>query len=180
MDQLQALKAELPVSKWSAQYQQDPTAEEGALIKREWWQEWEYDSPPPCEAIIQSWDTAFLKTQRADYSACTTWGVFHHPNEDGETVPNLILLDAYKEKLEFPELKRAAYDKYWEYEPDQMVVEKKASGAPLIFELRAMGIPVTEFTPSRGQDKIAELTPSVIFCLWCNMVSSHKMGRRSY
>ena len=157
LDQLQALKAELPVSKWSAQYQQDPTSEEGALIKREWWQEWEYDSPPPCEAIIQSWDTAFLKTQRADYSACTTWGVFHHPNEDGETVPNLILLDAYKEKLEFPELKRAAYEKYWEYEPDQMVVEKKASGAPLIFELRAMGIPVTEFTPSRGQDKIARV-----------------------
>ena len=155
LEQLEALKAELPVSKWSAQYQQDPTSEEGALIKREWWQEWESDSPPPCEAIIQSWDTAFLKTQRADYSACTTWGVFHHPNDQGETVPNLILLDAYKEKLEFPELKRAAYDKYWEYEPDQMVVEKKASGAPLIFELRAMGIPVTEFTPSRGQDKIA-------------------------
>jgi len=155
LDQLEALKAELPVSKWSAQYQQDPTSEEGALIKREWWQEWESDSPPPCEAIIQSWDTAFLKTQRADYSACTTWGVFHYPNEQGETVPNLILLDAYKEKLEFPELKRAAYEKYWEYEPDQMVVEKKASGAPLIFELRAMGIPVTEFTPSRGQDKIA-------------------------
>ena len=171
LDQLQALKAELPVSKWSAQYQQDPTAEEGALIKREWWQEWEYDSPPPCEAIIQSWDTAFLKTQRADYSACTTWGVFHHPNEDGETVPNLILLDAYKEKLEFPELKRAAYDKYWEYEPDQMVVEKKASGAPLIFELRAMGIPVTEFTPSRGQDKIARVNAvSDLFAsgvIWC-------------
>lgn len=157
LDQLEALKAELPVSKWSAQYQQDPTAEEGALIKREWWQEWEKDSPPPCEAIIQSWDTAFLKTQRADYSACTTWGVFNYPNEQGETVPNLILLDAYKEKLEFPDLKRAAYDKYWEYEPDQMVVEKKASGAPLIFELRAMGIPVTEFTPSRGQDKIARV-----------------------
>lgn len=157
LDQLEALRAELPVSKWSAQYQQDPTAEEGALIKREWWQEWEKDSPPPCEAIIQSWDTAFLKTQRADYSACTTWGVFNYPNEQGETVPNLILLDAYKEKLEFPDLKRAAYDKYWEYEPDQMVVEKKASGAPLIFELRAMGIPVTEFTPSRGQDKIARV-----------------------
>ena len=62
------------------------------------------------------------------------------------------MLDAYKEKLEFPDLKRAAYDKYQEFEPDQMIVEKKASGAPLIFELRAMGIPVTEFTPSRGQD----------------------------
>ena len=156
-EQLESLKAELPVSKWSAQYQQDPTSEEGALIKREWWREWEYESPPPCEAIIQSWDTAFLKTQRADYSACTTWGVFNHPNDQGETVPNLILLDAYKEKLEFPELKRAAYEKYWEYEPDQMIVEAKAAGSPLIFELRAMGIPVTEFTPSRGQDKIARV-----------------------
>ena len=156
-DQLESLKAELPVSKWSAQYQQDPTSEEGALIKREWWREWEYESPPPCEAIIQSWDTAFLKTQRADYSACTTWGVFNHPNDQGETVPNLILLDAYKEKLEFPDLKRAAYEKYWEYEPDQMIVEAKAAGSPLIFELRAMGIPVTEFTPSRGQDKIARV-----------------------
>ena len=156
-EQLEALKAELPVSKWSAQYQQDPTSEEGALIKREWWREWEHESPPPCEAIIQSWDTAFLKTQRADYSACTTWGVFNHPNDQGETVPNLILLDAYKEKLEFPELKRAAYEKYWEYEPDQMIVEAKAAGSPLIFELRAMGIPVTEFTPSRGQDKIARV-----------------------
>ena len=170
-DQLEALKAELPVSKWSAQYQQDPTSEEGALIKREWWQEWDRDSPPPCEAIIQSWDTAFLKTQRADYSACTTWGIFNHPNEQGETVPNLILLDAYKEKLEFPELKRAAYDKYWEYEPDQMIVEAKAAGSPLIFELRAMGIPVTEFTPSRGQDKIARVNAvSDLFAsgvIWC-------------
>ena len=112
-------------------------------------------SPPPCEAIIQSWDT-FLKTQRADYSACTTWGVFNHPNDQGETVPNPHSLDAYKEKLEFPDPKRAAYEKYREYEPDQMIVAK-AAGSPLIFELRAMGIPVTEFTPSRGQDKIARV-----------------------
>ena len=171
LEQLEALKAELPVSKWSAQYQQDPTSEEGALIKREWWQEWEKEGPPPCEAIIPSWDTAFLKTQRADYSACTTWGVFQHPNESGEMMPNLILLDAYKEKLEFPELKRAAYDKYWEFEPDQMIVEAKAAGSPLIFELRAMGIPVTEFTPSRGQDKIARVNAvSDLFAsgvIWC-------------
>ena len=156
-EELLSLKAELPISKWSAQYQQDPTSEEGALIKREWWQEWDKPYLPPCEAIIQSWDTAFLKTQRADYSACTTWGIFHHPNADGQTVPNLILIDAYKEKLEFPELKKAAYDKYHEFEPDQMIIEAKAAGSPLIFELRAMGIPVTEFTPSRGQDKIARV-----------------------
>ena len=171
IDELQSLKAELPISKWSAQYQQDPTSEEGALIKREWWQEWDKKSLPPCEAIIQSWDTAFLKTQRADYSACTTWGVFNHPNEDGIQVPNLILLDAYKEKLEFPDLKRAAYDKYWEWEPDQMIVEAKAAGSPLIFELRSMGIPVTEFTPSRGQDKIARVNSVTdLFAsgvIWC-------------
>jgi len=156
-EELDALKAELPVAKWNAQYQQDPTSEEGALIKREWWQEWEGKDLPPCDSIIQSWDTAFLKTQRADYSACTTWGVFYHPDDDGNERPNLILIDAYKEKLEFPDLKRAAYDKYWEFEPDQMIVEAKAAGSPLIFELRAMGIPVTEFTPSRGQDKIARV-----------------------
>ena len=171
IDQLESLKAELPVSKWSAQYQQNPTSEEGALIKREWWQDWDRPNPPPCEAIIQSWDTAFLKTQRADYSACTTWGVFYHPDENGDSQPNLILLDAYKEKLEFPDLKRAAYEKYWEYEPDQMIVEAKAAGSPLIFELRAMGIPVTEFTPSRGQDKIARVNAvSDLFAsgvIWC-------------
>ena len=156
-EELESLKAELPVSKWNAQYQQNPTSEEGALIKREWWQEWDQSQMPECEAIIQSWDTAFLKTQRADYSACTTWGIFNWPDEDGQTIPNLILLDSFKEKLEFPDLKRAAYDKYWEWEPDQMIIEAKAAGSPLIFELRAMGIPVTEFTPSRGQDKIARV-----------------------
>ena len=157
IEQLEALKAELPVSKWNAQYQQNPTSEEGALIKREWWNVWEDEEPPTCTAIIQSWDTAFLKTQRSDYSACTTWGVFYHPDSTGNEVPNLILLDSLKDKYEFPELKKVAYEHYWQWEPDQMIVEKKVSGAPLIFELRAMGIPVTEFTPSRGQDKIARV-----------------------
>jgi predicted phage terminase large subunit-like protein len=170
-EELESLKAELPVSKWNAQYQQNPTSEEGALIKREWWQEWDQPQMPQCESIIQSWDTAFLKTQRADYSACTTWGIFNWPDEDGQTIPNLILLDAFKEKLEFPDLKRAAYDKYWEWEPDQMIIEAKAAGSPLIFELRAMGIPVTEFTPSRGQDKIARVNAVTdLFAsgvIWC-------------
>ena len=170
LKELEAVKAEIPVSKWNAQYMQNPTSEEGALIKREWWREWQKDDPPPCEAIIQSWDTAFLKTQRSDYSACTTWGVFYHPDDTGRHVPNVILLDAYKEKLEFPELKAKAREKYYEYEPDQLVVEKKASGAPLIFELRQMGLPVTEFTPSRGNDKIARVNAiSDLFssgCVW--------------
>ncbi len=158
LEELEALKAELPASKWMAQYQQDPTAEEGALVKREWWQEWEYQEPPQCEFIIQSWDTAFLKSERADYSACTTWGVFYKEcEEDGQYAPNIILLDAHKERLEFPELKKVAMEKYNAYKPDAFIVEAKAAGMPLIFELRQMGIPVQEYTPSRGNDKISRV-----------------------
>jgi len=158
LEELEALKAELPTSKWMAQYQQDPTAEEGALVKREWWQEWEYQEPPQCEFIIQSWDTAFLKSERADFSACTTWGVFYKEcEEDGQYAPNIILLDAHKERLEFPELKRVAMEKYNAYKPDAFIVEAKAAGMPLIFELRQMGIPVQEYTPSRGNDKISRV-----------------------
>jgi predicted phage terminase large subunit-like protein len=158
LEELEALKAELPASKWMAQYQQDPTAEEGALVKREWWQEWEYQEPPQCEFIIQSWDTAFLKSERADFSACTTWGVFYKEcEEDGQYAPNIILLDAHKERLEFPELKKVAMEKYNAYKPDAFIVEAKAAGMPLIFELRQMGIPVQEYTPSRGNDKISRV-----------------------
>lgn len=158
LKELESLKAELPSSKWMAQYQQDPTAEEGALVKREWWKEWEYQEPPQCEFIIQSWDTAFLKSERADFSACTTWGVFYRESEeDGRYAPQIILLDAHKERLEFPELKKVAMDKYSFYKPDAFIVEAKAAGMPLIFELRQMGIPVQEYTPSRGNDKISRV-----------------------
>ena len=155
--ELEALREELPSPKWNAQYQQNPTSEEGALVKRDWWREWEKDRPPTCEFIIQSWDTAFLKTQRSDFSACTTWGVFYWPDDTGTEQPNIILLDAHKERLEFPELKKKAYEMWVDWQPDAFIVEAKAAGTPLIFELRAMGIPVSEYTPSRGNDKIARV-----------------------
>ena len=171
LTELEALRSELPAPKWQAQYQQDPSSEESALVKREWWKKWEEERPPQCEFIIQSWDTAFLKTQRADYSACTTWGVFYHPDDSGVTQPNIILLDAYKERLEFPELKKCAFEFYNEFEPDACIVEAKAAGTPLIFELRAMGIPVSEYTPSRGNDKISRVNAvSDLFAsgiVWC-------------
>jgi len=154
-EELDALRTELPLSKWQAQYQQQPTSEQGALVKREWWKEWEPDNPPSCEFIIQSWDTAFTKNERSDYSACTTWGVFYR-NENVEDA-HIILLDAFKKRMEFPELKDKAYRHYMEYQPDSFIVEAKASGAPLIYELRQMGIPVQEFTPTRGNDKIARI-----------------------
>jgi len=156
-EELERLKAELPAGKWSAQYQQDPTAEEQALIKRDWWKKWEKDDPPSCKFIIQSWDTAFLKTERSDYSACTTWGVFYKEDDTGIDNANIILLDAFKDRMEFPELKSVAQKMYVKWEPDACIVEAKAAGSPLIFELRQMGIPVGEFTPSRGNDKIARV-----------------------
>ena len=171
LDELTKLRSELPVSKWSAQYQQDPTSEEGAIIKREWWRHWTEDSPPPCEFIIQSWDTAFLKKERSDYSACTTWGIFYMPDDEGRDQPNLILLDAMKARMEFPELKMKAFEEWKRWSPDAFIVEAKAAGLPLIFELRAMGIPVQEYTPSRGNDKIARVNAvSDLFAsgmVWC-------------
>jgi predicted phage terminase large subunit-like protein len=156
-EELAALKEELPNSKWMAQYQQNPTSEASAIVKREWWNVWEEEKPPPCDFVLMSWDTAFEKTQRADYSALTTWGVFYHDDDAGVSKANIILLNAYRERMEFPRLKQVAIEEYREWEPDSIIIEKKASGAPLIYEMRSMGIPVQEFTPTKGNDKIARL-----------------------
>jgi predicted phage terminase large subunit-like protein len=155
IEELEALHEELPNAKWQAQYQQNPVGNESAIVKRDWWKIWEKERPPKCEYILQTWDTAFEKHQRADYSAGTTWGVFY--NEEDNDAPNIILLNTYKKRVEFPELKRDVLAEYKEWEPDGLLIEKKASGAPLIYDLRAMGIPVQEYTPSKGQDKIARL-----------------------
>lgn len=155
--ELDSLKAELPVSKWEAQYQQNPTGNEGAIIKRDQWRIWEGEKPPACDYIIQSWDTAFEKNNRADYSACTTWGIFEHPNEHGNYKTNIILLDAFKERMEFPELKKTALELYKEWEPDTLIIEKRAAGAPLIYELRKIGVPLSEYTPGKGNDKISRV-----------------------
>ena len=155
VSELLALKEELPPYKWNAQYQQKPTGEEGALVKRDWWRLWEGERAPPCEFIIQSWDTAYTKNQRGDYSACTTWGVFHKDEDESDV--NIILLDAWKGKVEFPDLKAKAKELYDEWEPDTCIIEAKAAGAPLIFELRRMGVMVQDFTPTRGNDKFVRL-----------------------
>jgi predicted phage terminase large subunit-like protein len=157
VDELMKVKRDVPNSKWMAQYQQNPVSESAAIVKREWWRTWESEYPPSCDFILQSWDTAFEKTQRADYSACTTWGVFYHPDASGTDQANIILLNAFRDRMEFPELKQTAIEEYREWSPDGVIIEKKASGAPLIYEMRAMGIPVQEFTPTRGNDKISRL-----------------------
>ena len=149
-DELLGVKASLALGKWNAQWMQNPTSEEGSLLKREWWQNWEEDTIPKLAHVIQSYDTAFMKKQTSDYSAITTWGIFYDDRYNG---PQLILLDAIKDRYEFPELRRVAKEQYDYWQPETVIVEAKASGLPLTYELRQMGIPVINFTPSKGNDK---------------------------
>ena len=154
LEDLTSVKASIPPSKWNAQYQQNPTGEENAIIPREWWNKWEKKAVPNLQFVIQSYDTAFTKRETSDFSAITTWGVFY-PNESGQ--PNLILLDSKKGRWDFPELKEVALDNYKFWDPDTVIVEAKASGLPLTHELRNMGIPVVNFTPSKGNDKVSRV-----------------------
>jgi len=147
--ELDSVKASISVGKWNAQYMQTPTAEEGAIIKREWWKDWEHDKPPKTSFIIQSYDTAFMKKETADYSAITTWGIFDREGSG----QNAILLDAFRGRYEFPELRRLAHQEYLDWKPDIVLIEAKASGIPLIHELRQIDIPVQDYTPSKGNDK---------------------------
>jgi len=153
-EELEAVKSSIPVGKWNAQYLQNPTAEEGAIIKREWWNVWEKEEPPYVNYIIQSYDTAYSKSERADFSAITTWGIFQPEEGEAEAI---ILLDAQRGRWDFPELKEVAYKLYNEFDPDMILIEQKATGTPLTHELRRMGIPVTPFTPSRGADKFTRM-----------------------
>ena len=155
IEELLKTKATLQPRYWNAQYQQEPTSDSIALIKREMWKIWQDEEPPDCEFIIQSWDTAHDTKTSSDYSACTTWGVWY--NEQENNTPHVILLDAFKDRMEFPELKKVALEHYNGWKPDAFIVEKKAAGAPLIQELRNMGIPVQEFSPSRGNDKMVRV-----------------------
>lgn len=158
LEELEKTKISLDNRFWQAQYQQNPTSEEGAIVKREWWRVWDRDGPPNnIEFTLIAWDTAFEAKTSADFSAMTVWGVFNHEDEDGNVQPNIILLDAVKKRVEFPELKAWVLSTYKDWEPDSVIIEKRASGAPLIQELRRMGVAVQEFTPTKGNDKITRL-----------------------
>ena len=139
-EELLGVKASLSPGKWNAQWQQNPTSDDVALVKREWWREWEKENVPRLKYILQSYDTAFSKKETADYTAITTWGVFD-PEEDG--TDHIILLDARKGRYNFPELKEEAFEQYEYWEPDMVLIEAKASGLPLADELMRINIPVS-------------------------------------
>lgn len=168
LPRLEATRLSLPPNRWNAQYMQQPSNDSSSIIKREWWRRWEGRDAPQCSLKLVTVDTAFSKKESADYTAFTTWGVFTEdalpsPGKGGgKETPNLILLDAWKERLEFPDLKAVAHKHYIKWNPDIFMIEAKAAGQPLAYELRARGIPVQEYSPSRGSkaapnDKISRV-----------------------
>jgi predicted phage terminase large subunit-like protein len=162
LEELESIKASVSPGKWAAQYMQRPTGEGISIIPKDWFMIWDEEKPPKCDYLIQSFDTAFLKSERADFTAITTWGVFYPEGKIGEEhyhgdEAHLILIDCVKERFDFPELKAEALRLYEYWQPDTMIIEAKASGIPLVQELRRVGIPVNTFSPGKGQDKIARL-----------------------
>lgn len=152
---------------WFALYKQMPRPDEGGILKRIWWRRWGGSKPPKCEYVVSVYDTAFEEGEEDDFSARTTWGIFWYedtkipepPKEEPAKfgIPRLdrwkrppppvgrhcaILLEAWEEKVDFPELRRIAREHYRKYKPDVVLVEKKASGHSLIQELRKGQIPV--------------------------------------
>jgi predicted phage terminase large subunit-like protein len=155
LEELLAVKASLSVQKWNAMYQQQPTNDEGAILKREWWRVWQEAEPPLVNYIIQTMDTAYSKKETADFSVITTWGVFYLNEDSGA---NIILLDVKRGRWDFPELKRVAKEQYDHWQPDNLLIEAKATGTPLQQELRRMNIPVTMYSPGgrkAGTDKVS-------------------------
>ena len=147
---------------WESLYMQNPTPDEGGLIKKSWIKWWEYDEPPSCDFIIQTYDTAFSTKTTADFSVVQTWGIFTHKDqqEGGQESysSHLILLGSIRGRYEYPELRRIAQEQYKKHRPDICIVEKKASGQSLIQDMRRAGLPVMEYNPDR--DKVSRVYAS--------------------
>jgi len=170
---LARIKRTLPSRDWSALYMQRPVADEGGILKRHWWQRWERDEPPPIEHVVLSLDTAFSEKESADYSAATVWGYFRSKDTEDETkgpkvYDNIILLDAWQDRVDFPDLRAKCKALIKKYEPDTVLIEKKASGQSLIQELRRQGIPVVAYTPDRDKQSRAYSVQSIFEsdCVW--------------
>tara|TARA_R110000850_G_scaffold72892_3_gene160107 strand:+ start:354 stop:1631 length:1278 start_codon:yes stop_codon:yes gene_type:complete len=141
----------------AGQLQQRPMPKGGGILRAEWWVPWEKESLPDIEYVIQSWDTAFSTKEKSSYSARTTWGVF---KKDGQI--NAIVLDMWYDRVTYPELRRIAQESYYEYEPDAVLIEKKASGQSLLQDLRMAGIPVLEYSPDRDKEARAHASSALL------------------
>ena len=158
LKELMRTKHTLGRKAFASLYQQSPVIEGGNIIQTEWWKPWRDDAElPRIEYILQSYDTAFEEGEANDFSARVTLGVFKRNSDNRMCV---LLLEVMNERLTFPNLLAEALDSYKEYKPDRVIVEKAASGIPLIQEFRKRGIPVTPIPPKGS--KIARANAAAI------------------
>ena len=162
IEKLKKIQSTVGERVWQSLYQQKPSAEQGQILKRDWWCVWEKKRLPACHTIVQSWDTAFSAKETADYSARTTWGVFTHIDEEGRDQACIILLELWRNRVEYPELRKEAQQSFFDWKPDVVLVEKRASGQSLLQDLRRAGVPVKEFTPDRDKVSRAHVVASML------------------
>jgi predicted phage terminase large subunit-like protein len=144
-------KTVLQARNFEALYQQNPVQLEGNIFKESWLS---YYANENFEEIYQSWDTAIKSGAENDYTACTTWGV-----KGGQ----YYLIDALIEKLEFPELLKAAQSQYEKHRPRQIIIEDKASGQQLLQTLRReTRLPIVAYDPTGKGDKVARFMKASI------------------
>ena len=141
----------------AGQLQQRPMPKGGGILKAEWWGAWDKPELPDIEYVLQSWDTAFSTKEKTSYSARTTWGVFR---KNGQV--NAIVLDMWYDRVTYPELRKIAQESYYDYEPDAVLIEKKASGQSLLQDLRMAGVPVIEYMPDRDKEARAHASSALL------------------
>lgn len=161
---LMSSKANMTKRMWAALYQQKPYEDEGGILPRNQWRKWTKEEPPECSYVLQVYDTAFEEDERSDCSARTTWGVFRRP-EDGKY--SVILLERLNKQLSFPELRDNAYDSYLDYQPNRVLIEKKASGHSLLQELRRKGVPIRPLNPGKDSKLARAHAASIVLEQGC-------------
>ena len=139
LETLQRIQKAMSSFDWSCQYQQSPVPTGGGLIQDAWWQIYE-EPPRPFARIIQSWDTACKASELSDYSVCTTWGEKSLPNGAGRREQHFFLLDVFRRRMNYPDLRRAVLDQKARFEPHVLLIEDRASGTQLIQDLTRDGV----------------------------------------
>ena len=142
---------------WAALYLQSPVEEGGGILRQEDWKPWKSEALPEFDFILQSYDTAFEEGEENDYSVRTTWGIFKRASDNRLCA---MVLERWMERAAFPNLLENALEAYRAYKPDRIIVEKAASGIPLIQEMRKRGIPVSPIKPQGS--KIARANAAAV------------------
>jgi predicted phage terminase large subunit-like protein len=148
LDTLDRIRRTIGEYHFAGQYQHSPAPLGGGLVKTEWFKRYRaHERPERFDRIVQSWDTANKATELSDFSVCTTWGI------KGK---ELFLLAVFRQRLEYPHLRRAVREQQRLFDANVVLIEDKASGTQLIQELIEDGCyGVTRYQPTT--DKIMRM-----------------------